>query len=243
MTSVDQIDSWIAAHVRGKSFMDIGGLRDLDHAKVPLALAAGARTATMADAAPFDDALWRDFDARCAERGWRGCGRARLDIAAPPDDCSALRHDVVRCADAICHLPDPYGALVNLGRLTRELLVLTTMVMPERIENAAGVLDFPADHAMFVPSLTPPARAVVVAHCEALGLQAGGVNAGLGACGQWRWPDGTPNRAPWWWLMSPAYVRGLFAVAGFEVLEGYWSWPDRAYSMLARRVVGSTAPG
>ena len=198
-----------------------------------MALRAGARTATMADIAPFDHPLWQDFDAYCEERGVRGYGRARLDVVEPPDDCAGLVHEVVHCSGIIYHVPDPYRMLANLRRLTGEYLILTSMVVPERIENGMGVLEFPADRAVFVPSLCEATRRVVAAHFDALQLSVGGVNAPLDE--PWRWPDDTPNYGPWWWLMSPAYLRGLIDVAGFEVQRECWSWEQRSCSFLAQR--------
>lgn len=229
----DPKDRWIEEHVRGKSFMDVGGLWGTRNEKVSLALRSGARTATMADIAPFRDKLWADFDAYCRARDVTGYGRAHLDVVELPDDCSGLTHDVVHCSGIIYHVPDPYRVLANLHRLTREWLILTSMVVPEHIDNAAGTVEFPAERAVFVPALGEATRAVVARHFDALGLQVGGINQELTEA--WRWPDGTPNYGPWWWLLSPAHLRALLRVAGFEIADECWSWEQRSYSFLARR--------
>lgn len=231
---VGQPGGWIAERVRGRTFMDVGGGWEPAAQRVSAALAGGARTATRAAAAPIDDPSWQAFDAWCTGHDVHGCGRAVLDLAEPPDDCTALAHDVVHCAGVLQHLPDPYRALTSLGRVTRDTLVVTGMVVPARVENAAGTLEFSSDRGVFVPSLAATTRAVMAAHFDALGLIVAGVNAPMDGCGAWRWPDGAPNRGPWWWLMSPAYLRGLIAAAGFEVVDGCWTWEQRAYSVLAR---------
>lgn len=229
----DGKDAWIEAVVRDKSFMDVGGLWGTRNEKVSLALKSGARTATMADIAPLGHQLWQDFDAHCGQLGVRGYGRARVDIMELPDDASGLMHDVVHCSGIIYHVPDPYRVLANLRRLAREHVILTSMVVPEHIENSVGSAEFPPDQAAFVPSLRADTRAVVAAHFDALGLSVGAVNKPLDE--PWRWPDGKPNYGPWWWLMSPAYLRGLAVAAGFDVEDECWSWEQRSYSFLARR--------
>lgn len=229
----DNKNHWIETIVRGRSFMDVGGLWGTRNEKVSVALRAGARTATMADIAPFGHQLWQDFDTYCEERGVRGYGRAQLDVVELPGDCSGLVHDVVHCSGIIYHVPDPFRMLANLRRLTGEYLILTSMVVPERIKNSTGVVEFPADQAVFVPSLRTATRAVVAAHFDALALSVMAVNKPLAE--PWRWPDGTPNYGPWWWLMSPAYLRGLLEVAGFAVEDECWSWEQRSYSFLAHR--------
>lgn len=233
----DRKDRWIETRVAGKSFMDIGGLWGTRNEKVSVALNAGARTATMADIAPLDHQLWKDFDAHCRQRNVHGYGRAQLDIVEPPLEYADLVHDVVHCSGIIYHVPDPYRMLANLRKLTGEYLILTSMVVPERIENSVGMLDFPADRATFVPSLRDSTRAIVAAHFDALGLTVAAINQPLNE--PWRWPDGTPNYGPWWWLMSPAFLRGLVEVAGFTIEDECWSWEQRSYSFLARR--GATA--
>lgn len=231
----DKKDHWIETLARGKSFMDIGGLWGTRNEKVSVALKAGASKATMADIAPLDHALWSDFDAHCQRMNVSGYGRTQLDIVEPPADSAGLVHDVVHCSGIIYHVPDPYRMLANLRRLAGEHLILTSMVVPERIANGAGTLDFPADRATFVPSLRDSTRAIVAAHFDALGLSVAAINQPLDEA--WRWPDGTPNYGPWWWLMSPAFLRGLLEVAGFAIEDECWSWEQRSYSFLARRTV------
>jgi hypothetical protein len=157
----DKKDRWIETLSAGKSFMDVGGLWGTRNEKVSTALKAGARKATMADIAPLDHQLWRDFDEHCKQRGVTGYARTRLDVVEPPTDYSALVHDVVHCSGIIYHVPDPYRMLANLRKLAGEHLIITSMVVPERIKNRMGKLEFPADHAAFVPSLTETTRAIV----------------------------------------------------------------------------------
>ncbi|MEO8839534.1 MAG: hypothetical protein ABI351_12580 [Herbaspirillum sp.] len=64
-------------------------------------------------------------------------------MVEPPTDCSALVHEVVHCSGIIYHVPDPYRMLVNLRKLTAEHLILTSMVVPERIKNREGKMEFP----------------------------------------------------------------------------------------------------
>lgn len=229
----DKKDRWIETLSAGKSFMDIGGLWGTRNEKVSVALKAGARVATMADITPLDHQLWRDLDEHCRQLGVTGYHRAQLDVVEPPADHASLVHDVVHCSGIIYHVPDPYRMLANLRKLAGEHLIITSMVVPERIKNRKGKLDFPADRAAFVPSLTEATRAIVAEHFDELGLSVGAVNMPLDE--PWRWPDGTPNYGPWWWLMSPVFLRGLIEVAGFEIEDECWSWEQRSYSFLARR--------
>ena len=229
----DLKDRWIEALAPGKSFMDVGGLWGTRNEKVSVALKAGARAATMADIAPLGHQLWQDFDEHCRRLGISGYACTRLDVVEPPADQAALVHDVVHCSGIIYHVPDPYRMLANLRKLASEHLIITSMVVPEHIENAQGRLDFPADHAAFVPSLTDITRAIVAAHFDALDLSVAAINTPLAE--PWRWPDGTPNYGPWWWLMSPAFLRGVIEVAGFTIEDECWSWEGRSYSFLARR--------
>ncbi|MHB1058751.1 MAG: hypothetical protein ACYC0F_12820 [Rhodanobacter sp.] len=228
----DKKDAWITRLVPGKSFMDVGGLWGTRNEKVSVALKAGATRATMADIAPLDHSLWRDFDNHCVQLGVGGYDKVRLDIVEPGNDAESLRHDVVHCSGIIYHLPDPYRMLANLRRIAGERLIITSMVVPEHIENAAGSLDFPADRAAFVPSLTEQTRAIVAEHFRQAGVSVGAITQPLDEA--WLWPDGNPNFGPWWWLMSPPFLRGVATVAGFIVEDECWSWEGLSYSFLLR---------
>lgn len=226
----DPKDEWIKRLATGCSFMDVGGLWGTKNEKVTIALNAGATRATMADIAPLDHILWSDFDRHCAGMGITNYAKARLDITAPGAASTILQHDVVHCSGIIYHLPDPFTILANLRGLTKERLILTSMVVPERIKNKAGTLDFPADHAAFVPSLTDTTRKVMAEHFRAANVSIGGITKAMDE--SWLWPDGKPNFGPWWWLMSPAFLRGMIEVAGLEIEDECWSWEGLSYSFL-----------
>lgn len=228
----DKKNEWIAALSPGKSFMDVGGLWGTKNEKVSVAMKAGAASATMADIAPLDHHLWTDFDRHCAELGVSGYRKLRLDIVEPGTEVAMLKHDVVHCSGIIYHLPDPYRMLANLRRISSEHLIVTSMVVPEKISNNAGQLDFPADRVAFVPSLSETTRAVVAEHFRQAGVAVGAITQPLDEA--WLWPDGTPNFGPWWWLMSPPFLRGLATVAGFAVEDECWSWEGLSYSFLLR---------
>ena len=229
----DKKDQWITERVAGKSFMDVGGLWGTTNEKVSVAAKAGAASTTMADIQPLDHSLWNDLDAHCARLGVDGYAKRCLDIVEPPQDFCELRHQIVHCSGIIYHVPDPYRMLANLRRVTDEHLILTSMVVPERIENAAGVITFPPDNAVFVPSITEATRAIVATHFREHGISIDAITQPLKE--GWHWPADKPNYSPWWWLWSPAYLCGLVKVAGFAIEDTCWSWEGLSYSILARR--------
>lgn len=229
----DPKDDWIRSLAPGKTVADIGGLWGTRNEKVSVALGAGAAKATMADIAPLDHELWDAFDAWCAHRGVSGYGKVRLDATAPHPDRFLAPHDIVHCSGVIYHVPDPYGLVANLRSLTREHLILTSMVVPPHIETPMGTVDMGADAAFFVPNLEEDTRVHLAAHFEALGLDVVGITRPMDV--PWLAPDGTPDFGPWWWVWTPDFLRGLLEVAGFTVEAGAWSWEQRSYSWLARR--------
>jgi hypothetical protein len=229
----DLKNDWIARLTPGASFADVGGLWGTVNEKVSVAAKAGAREFTMSDIAPQGHALWNEFDAHCARLGVSGYRKVTVDIVAPEPEKTLGVHDVVHCSGIIYHLPDPFSMLRNLKRVTRRHLIVTSMVVPERVENAAGSLDFGQDVARFVPALGPVARAVLAAHFDGLGLKIGAINTPLQE--PWMFDDTTPNYGPWWWVYSPAFLRSLVETAGLAIEDECWSWDDRAYSFLLRR--------
>lgn len=50
----------------------------------------------------------------------------------------------------------------------------------------------------------------------------------------WPWPDGNPNFGLRWWLMSPAFLRGLVYSASFVTEGECGSWERFSCSHLVR---------
>lgn len=227
-------DAWIQRLVPGKSFIDVGGLWGTVNEKVTVALAAGASRATMSDIAPAGHELWDLFERHAANRGIGGhdC-LPGFDITALDRQPEPPVYDLVHCSGIIYHVPDPWRMLRNLRMLGRGHVILTSMVLPPRLDNAAGQLELPQDTALYVPGLRDQVRQVVARHFDDRGIKVAAINTALDE--PWIWPDGHANFGPWWWLLSPEFLARLCTSAGFEVLEGDWSWSDLSYSLLLRR--------
>ena len=72
-----RVNRWIESCVRGRSFVDVGGLGgNAINEKVTVALDAGAASATMIDIIPADHVFWQTFRAKCAAKGY--CWRSNL---------------------------------------------------------------------------------------------------------------------------------------------------------------------
>ena len=229
----DPKDQWIARLVKGKSFIDIGGLWGTLNEKVTLAVQNGASSATMADIAPLDHQLWQDFDDHSRAKGVTNYSRVNLDVTAPYPERTIEPKDIVHCSGIIYHVPDPFGMLANLRRVTNEYLILTSMVVPSRVSNEAGDLVLHHDTIHYVPTLREEIRKVVAAHFDARNVKIDAINRPLSE--PWLWSDGKPNFGPWWWIWSPDFLRSLLQTAGFDVEEECWSWSDMSYSFLAKR--------
>lgn len=227
----DKKNDWIARLAPGGSFADVGGLWGTVNEKVSVAIRAGARECTMSDIAPQGHALWQAFDEHCAALGVSGYRKVTVDIVAPEPEKVLGVHDVVHCSGIIYHLPDPFRMLRNLRRVTRRHLIVSSMVVAERMETPAGTLEFGPDEARFVPALTPRNKAIVAAYFDALGIRIAAIN---NPAEPWILPGDIENYGPWWWLYSPPFLRGMAETAGYAIEDEGWTWEARAYSLLLR---------
>lgn len=225
---------WIANLAAGKSFVDVGGLLRTKNERVSDAMKAGASSATMADIQPEDSQMWRDFDAHCAAMGLSGYRKVVADLMAPDASEIIGQHDLVHCSGIIYHMPDPVGCLRSLRAITREHLILVSMVVPERIETSVGTLNLYGGSTLFVPALGPRQHAILHEYFTSTKTR---VHSITGAdVPNWTRPDGSPLFGPWWWLFTPRLLRNMISISGFEVLEHAPVVKGRSHGFLCRRV-------
>lgn len=222
-------DAWIRSLVPGRTFVDVGGLWGTLNEKVSTAVQAGAAAATMLDVQPPGNKWWQLFEQRCAELGVTGYQSLVADICKPAAVRKLGRFDVVHCSGIMYHVPDVLGFLRNLYRMTGSHLILTSMVVPGVIRNAAGTLRLPRGAMLSVPGMEASARAVLSRHFTDLDITIKDINAGAP---QYLEANLHYRTGPWWWLYSPETMKALVQVFPFKVLdEGYTSL-GRTYSLL-----------
>jgi len=225
-------DDWIARTCPGRSFADIGGLWGLVNEKASVAMRAGAAAVTMIDILPQTNQLWADFLARLVRLGVPPCACATLDATRQDFPRSAGAFDVVHCSGILYHLPSPMCLIENLWSITGEILILTAMTSPDRIENDAGVLDLSGGLAAYIPGLSGKAAAVVRRHFELLDLHVHAITADMGQ----RWYAGSiANFTPWWWIVTPSLLRSMVETIGFEVLDMFEPWKHRSTAVVCRK--------
>lgn len=226
---------WIAELAGGRSFVDVGGLWGTTNERVSDALKAGAASAAMADIAPPDHRLWAAFDERMAGMGLTDYERISADVMAPDLPERVAARDLVHCSGVIYHMPDPMGCLRNLRAITKEHLILVSMVVPEIISNSAGTLDFRGAGTFFLPALDEHQHRVLHEYFEKAQIRVHGITGA--PIPEWTDPvDGAPRFGPWWWLLTPHLVRTMVSISGFELVEDAPVVEGRSHGFLCRRV-------
>ncbi len=226
------VNDAIVEVVRGRSFADMGGLWGTVNERVTVAAKAGASHVAMLDAQPEGTELWRLFAQRAAEHGVTGTRCVQINLDDTDLTERVGRFDVVHCSGVVYHCPDPFRSLRQLARLTRDVVIIGSMTVPEVIQNEHGTLDFRGGRIVSVPAMDEAARAVAAAHFASLGLFVHNIN--MAEPHPWRMPDGGPNYAPWWWLWHPATLARLAEAAGLRVVEVIEAWEGRAHALVCR---------
>lgn len=212
---------WIRQHVAGLRFADVGGLWGTVGEKVTAAHAAGAASVAMVDAMPRKSEWWTKFLEHAAKKGVPReqirCSVADLEQESFPKDAGV--YDYVNCSGVLYHVPNPLAVLRNLARSTRRYLSLATQVLPERIENAAGVLVIPPAQGLFIPSLTDQQRAVLAAYYDEHDYKITHVNRDGPAFVD---PKGNFRYGPSYWLPTLEMLVAMVRMFGFQVLQTGW---------------------
>jgi SAM-dependent methyltransferase len=231
-------ERWVAEAVPGRSFAEVGGLWGTVNEQVTVAARAGATATTMIDYAPSDggeEDLWRAFRERAESLGVTDTTCLSASIDDPETARRAGSFDVVCCNGVLYHCADPLHTLRQLRAITRDVLILGTVSMPEKLTTAAGTLSVEPGAALFVPALGQSQLAVLGQWLRELGdihIQADGITHPV----QSGWAMDDYN--PWWWLFTRDHVAAMLRIAGFEMeaVAGYWEGRATLYRA---RVAGS----
>jgi hypothetical protein len=216
---------WIREIVTGKTFADIGGLGGSSiNEMVSTAVQAGASEATMVDVLPFDQPLWKDFDARCDRLGISGHKKLSADLEGPPMG----PWEVVHSSGILYHAANPVHQMVRLSQSCSQWLIFTSMIVPRRIDG----FDLGDGGTIFVPALNGQMRQAFARHFDSLGLKIEGIN--MECLAPWLVAPGVYNYGPWWWLFTADFIDSLLGIVGFQVVRRKETWPDRAVSWLCR---------
>lgn len=220
----DVRDTYLAEVVKDRSFAEIGGLWGAVNEKVSAAHRAGASALTMIDVMPADDEWWARFRSRMGE-----LGIPRFDcVVGDATQLPVGPFDVIHCSGVLYHVPCPIQFLTRVRERVREHLVLTSAVIPRRIENGVGVLEVPEGGALFVPAMDPRDKAVYTQYWQADSEAAmWGVNRDFGHFT-------LDNYVPWWWLMTVSSIREMARVCGFEPVKDAPLWSGTAHTFLLR---------
>jgi hypothetical protein len=194
---------WIRASAAGRSFADIGGLFSKEGDIAFAAEEAGARKVTCFDAGDPDLCGFAN------KRDARGSAvRFVQGDLEDPDSVAAIGpHDIVWCTGVLYHSPNPVRQLMCLREITRELLYLGTLTIPE-------VPGFP-QACIYYPYLDESQRRPYAAGYR----WAAGLPQELIGIGTPFREEPMLGHANCWWGISPSALRAMLRTARFEVVE------------------------
>ena len=210
---------WIAELVEGRSFIDVGGLWGTLNETVCLAVKSGARSATMADIQPFDSKWWVAFHERCKELGVEGYESIRMDICNRGDLDTNKQYDFVHCSGIIYHVSDPLQLIQNLKTICSEYLIITSMIIPEKITNRYGMIESPQGTCHLVNTLPKERREIFRQFLEEKKRNPDIVSQKTYE-DLFR-PDGTVRTGPWWWLFTSKTLDAMCELCGLEILRSH----------------------
>jgi hypothetical protein len=219
----------ITEHVGGLSFVDIGGLWGTNGETVSTAVNGGAKRAVMADIQTPDGHWWVALRERLDGLGVEDYEEVQVDICAPGAPQILGKFDFVHCAGVMYHVPDLFRFVGNLVEVTNKYLLLSSVVMPDRIDSPSGSLVFGPDHAYLSPVLTDENRQILAEHLEEAGLHADGISSPHEYL-----DNGRAHFTPWWWLFSSSFMTRVVELHGLEIVREGLTPQGRGYTVLAR---------
>ncbi|GIK40755.1 MAG: hypothetical protein BroJett011_45880 [Chloroflexota bacterium] len=216
-------DECIARVVKGKTFADVGGLWGTISEKVSVAHKYGAASLTMVDIQAEGNEWWQKFDDRMHQLGVTEYKCVSTDICNPSLATLLQPFEVVHCAGVLYHHPNPMVMLVALRSITKQYLILSSVITQQVIKNEKGTYTIPPSGVVFVPALNDAERAILKVYWDKIGAA-----FGLTEKYTYRLDD----FAPWWWLPTAPALLAMCQAAGFKVLEHALIWNNDALTVL-----------
>ena len=174
----------------------------------------GAREATMVDVLPPEDKWWTRFHERCRELGVSGYRSVVGDICNDRLAHRIGRFDITHCSGVIYHVSKPIDMIRNLIAITRERFILSSMVVPERIESPRPARwSCVGDNACWSPPSRNPNGLILSDYFSAQGIAVVGINKD----GPFLTRDGRFHPGPWWWLFTAETLVGMCAMFNASV--------------------------
>ncbi len=233
----DRLDHWIAAVAPGRTFLDLGGIRERSgNERASWALRCGATDVAIADPLPLDHELWEHFRDQVRAHDVQDIDfRPEVDVDAVGFPGKLDRYDIVSAPLLLYHAPNPVHTLLNLRRVVGEYLIAGTVVVPDVVENAEGRVAFAAASALFLPALRGRERAVMRRHyLDRFGLDLDThAPAGDGAAMPYV-TKGAPSLWPYWWFFTKSAFEQALGLLEMRILDRH-TWQDHAHFVFLRR--------
>ena len=224
---------WIVELARGRSFIDIGGLWGTTNETVCLASKSDAKTVTMADIQPFGNKWWTAFHERCKGFGVSDYESIRMDICDRNALDTSRKWDFIHCSGIIYHVSDPLQLIQNLKSICMEYLIISSITIPERIENRYGILESPTGTCHLVHTMPEDRREIIRQFLEESKRNPDVVSHKTHD--ELFKVNGAVKTGPWWWLYSPRTLEAMCELCGLEILRRH-STKNFSHSVLCRVV-------
>ncbi len=99
-----------------------------------------------------------------------------INVDDPDPPAKIGTYDIVYCARILYHTPSTLYTLERLRSVTSGYLLIGTMIVPDKVENELGMVDFRGGRLLFMPGLDEPSRSVMARHFTDNGLEIMDIN-------------------------------------------------------------------
>ncbi len=193
-------ETYLSPIVRNRSFVDVGPLWEVQNETISIAHKHGATRLAAIDIMPPWDHRWGDLERRLGGIQWE---RINSDICKYDGS-----FDVVHCSGVIYHHPEPMTIMTKLSQLTKEHLVLGTVVA-ERV----GKHPLAPGTCLYLPGV--PSRMMNTLRNDWQEFLQGRAGDVFDKDVVWN----VHNLYHWWWLFTKDAVIGMAKTVGFQVRE------------------------